>query len=78
MTIFGVKPYLTAYGIDYQSLMIFCAMWGMGGAFIALLLSKWMAKHTMNLQMIDFNTTTGGVEHELYILNVWLSVRACQ
>lgn len=53
MTILGVKPYLTAHGINYQSLMVFCALWGMGGAFISLLLSKWMAKQMMGLSVID-------------------------
>ena len=28
----------------YQSLMVICAFWGMGGAFISLLISRWMAK----------------------------------
>jgi hypothetical protein len=30
----GIEPYLTNYGINYQSLLIFSAMFGMGGAFI--------------------------------------------
>ncbi len=57
LTIFNVKPYLTAYGINYQSLMIFCLIWGMGGAFISLALSKTMAKWMMGVRIIDENTT---------------------
>lgn len=56
MNVLGLKPYLSAYGIDYVSLMVFCALWGMGGAFIALLLSKTMAKWSMKVQIIDPQT----------------------
>jgi heat shock protein HtpX len=37
-------------------LMAFCAVWGMGGAFISLLMSKWMAKKFHGVQVIDPNT----------------------
>ena len=53
LNLLGVRPYLTAYGIDYQSLMIFCLVWGMGGAFISLGLSRIMAKWMMGVQVID-------------------------
>lgn len=53
LNVLGVRPYLTANGIDYQSLMIFCLVWGMGGAFISLLLSRWMAKMMMGVKVID-------------------------
>jgi len=56
MNLLGVRPYLTAQGIDYQSLMIFCAIWGMGGSFISLALSKVMAKWMMKVKVIDQNT----------------------
>ena len=56
LNIFGVHGYLTAYGIDYQSLMVFCLVYGMGGAFISLLMSKMMAKWMMGVQIIDPNT----------------------
>lgn len=56
LNILGVKPYITAYGLDYQSLMIFCLIWGMGGAFISLALSRIMAKWMMGVQIIPPNT----------------------
>ena len=56
LNLLGVRGYLTAYGIDYQALMIFCLVWGMGGAFISLLLSRWMAKMSMGVKVIDPNT----------------------
>lgn len=49
----GLHSYLTAYGLDYQTLAIYCALWGMGGAFISLLLSKFMAKFAMGVVVIN-------------------------
>jgi len=57
LNILGVNRYLYANGIDYTSLMIFCLVWGMGGAFISLGLSRVMAKWMMGVQVIDPNTT---------------------
>lgn len=37
-------------------LILFAGLFGMGGSFISLFLSKWMAKRMMGLQMIDLNT----------------------
>lgn len=59
LSLFHVQPYLNAYGIDYRSLMIFCLVWGMGGAFISLCLSKVMAKWMMGVKVIDPNNTSG-------------------
>lgn len=55
LQIFHVTPFLTAYGLDYKTLIIFCSLWGMGGAFISLLLSKTMAKWMMGVKIIDPN-----------------------
>ena len=59
LNIFGVRPYLDANNIDYQSLMIFCLAWGMGGAFISLGLSRIMAKMMMRVKVINPSTATG-------------------
>jgi heat shock protein HtpX len=64
LNLFGVRPYLTAYGIDYKSLMIFCLAWGMGGAFISLGISRMMAKWMMGVKVID-PSSAQGVEAEL-------------
>lgn len=56
LNVLGVKPYITAYGLDYQALMIFCLIWGMGGAFISLALSRVMAKWMMGVQVIPPDT----------------------
>lgn len=59
LNFFNVKPYLTPYGLDYNSLMIFCLIWGMAGAFISLGLSRIMAKWMMGVQVIDPARATG-------------------
>lgn len=56
MNIFNIRPYLNAYGLDYKSLLIFCFIWGMAGAFISLALSRVMAKWSMGVQVIDPHT----------------------
>ncbi len=53
LNLLGVGPYLTAQGIDYTTLMVFCLVWGMGGSFISLMLSKFMAKSMMGVKVID-------------------------
>jgi heat shock protein HtpX len=54
--LFNIQPFLTQQGLDLTSLAIFCLIWGMGGSFISLFLSKWMAKWSMGVQVIDPNT----------------------
>ncbi len=56
LNIFNIRPYLSAYGIDYTSLLIFCVIWGMGGAFISLALSRKIAKWTMGVKTVDPDT----------------------
>jgi heat shock protein HtpX len=56
LNLFHVQPFLQAHGLDYKSLMIFCLVWGMGGAFISLSLSRKMAKWMMGVRVIDPNT----------------------
>src|SRR4051812_36227365 len=57
LNVLGVRPYLTAQGIDYESLMIFCLVWGMGGAFISLALSRIIAKFAMGVKIIEPNVS---------------------
>ncbi len=52
MRLFGVEPYLTANGLNLQSLLIFAAVMGFGGAFISLAISKWSAKRAVGAQVI--------------------------
>lgn len=51
----------SVFGIRFDSsltgLIIMCSIWGFGGAFISLLISKFMAKKFNGVQIIDPNTT---------------------
>lgn len=39
--------------LNMQALLVFCLVFGMVGSFVSLLLSKWMAKRAMGVQVID-------------------------
>ena len=43
-SLLGVNRYLTANGLNLSALLGFSIIMGFGGAFISLLMSKWMAK----------------------------------
>ncbi len=51
--IFGLDEYLARRGTNYQGLLLFAAIFGFGGAFISLAISKWMAKRMMGVRVID-------------------------
>ena len=42
-SLLGVDRYLTEQGMNYPALLAFCAVFGFGGSFISLLISKWVA-----------------------------------
>jgi heat shock protein HtpX len=43
-------------GLDLRSLAIFCFVWGMGGAFISLQISRWIAKRSTGMQLVTGST----------------------
>lgn len=49
----GIDRYLAARGAQLSSLLVMAALFGFGGAFISLAISKWMAKMSMGVQVID-------------------------
>jgi heat shock protein HtpX len=53
VSVLGVDRWLLANGIDYVALLWFSAIFGFGGAFISLLMSKWIAKMSVGAQTID-------------------------
>ena len=48
LTVLGVTG-----GSDMGSLAVFCLVWGMGGAFISLQMSRWIAKRATGVHLID-------------------------
>src|ERR1700704_5970281 len=53
VSVLGLDRWLAADGIDYMSLLWFSAIFGFGGAFISLLMSKFIAKMSTGAQVID-------------------------
>src|SRR3546814_64547 len=51
-SLLGVNRWLTANGLNYQALLIFCFVFGMGGAFISLALSKTIAKWSTGAKVL--------------------------
>ncbi len=52
MRVLGVEPYLNQQGLNLNSLLIFAAVLGFGGAFISLAISKWSAKTAVGAKVI--------------------------
>jgi heat shock protein HtpX len=55
LQLLGVDSLLDEQGIDldYRALLVFSAVYGMGGSFISLAISKWMAKRSTGAQVIQ-------------------------
>jgi heat shock protein HtpX len=53
VSVLGLDRWLMAEGINYVSLLWFSAIFGFGGAFISLLMSKWLAKMSVGAHTID-------------------------
>ncbi len=49
----GLDQWLSAQGGSLSSLLGFAAVFGFGGSFISLAISKWMAKTTMGVRVIQ-------------------------
>ncbi|WP_420588925.1 protease HtpX [Bacterioplanoides sp.] len=60
LSVTGLGNYMQAGGgINLVSLLIFCGVFGMGGSLISLMMSKWMAKKSMGVQIIDQPQNSG-------------------
>lgn len=49
----GLDQWLTANGGSLSGLLVFALLFGFGGAFISLAISKWMAKRSMGVRIIE-------------------------
>ena len=56
LSLLGVGSYVTPYGLDMQNLAVFCLVWGMGGAFISLQMSRFIAKRATGVRLVDGKT----------------------
>ncbi|HXF67807.1 MAG TPA: protease HtpX [Burkholderiales bacterium] len=53
MQLLGVDRALAEQGLNLEALLLMAAIFGFGGSFISLLLSKWMAKMATGAQVIE-------------------------
>jgi heat shock protein HtpX len=53
MSLLGVSGYVRQGQLDVTALAVICFIWGMGGAFISLLMSRAIAKWTMGVRLVD-------------------------
>jgi heat shock protein HtpX len=72
-SLLGVDRYLTRHGLNMQALLGFSAVMGMGGAFISLAMSKWIAKMSTGAQVI---TTPGSAAESWLLATVEREARA--
>ncbi|GBL32179.1 protease HtpX homolog [Methylophilaceae bacterium] len=66
MRLLGVEPFLNANGLNLNSLLIFAAVMGFGGAFISLAISKWSAKKMSGAVTIENPKTLD----EIWLVNI--------
>ena len=66
MRLLGVEPFLNANGLNLNSLLIFAAVMGFGGAFISLAISKWSAKQMSGAVTIENPKTPD----EVWLMNI--------
>jgi len=52
-SVLGIDRMLAQNGFDFYGTLIFATLFGFGGAFISLLISKWMAKFSTGAKVID-------------------------
>ena len=53
LKVFKVESYLVGTGLNLQALLIFSGIFGFGGSFISLAISKWMAKRMTGAKVIE-------------------------
>jgi heat shock protein HtpX len=56
LALLGITGYVREGQLDVGALLAFCFVYGMGGAFISLLLSRVVAKWMMGVQLVDGRT----------------------
>jgi heat shock protein HtpX len=56
VSLLGLDRAITDQGLDIGALALFCFVWGMGGAFISLQMSRWIAKRATGVKLVDGRT----------------------
>jgi heat shock protein HtpX len=56
LSLLGISGYVQDGQLDMGMLLVFCFVWGMGGALISLLMSRVIAKWAMGVHVVDGQT----------------------
>jgi heat shock protein HtpX len=57
LSVLGVGNYINADGgLNVGALAVFCLVWGMGGALISLQMSRWVAKKSLGIGLVNGQT----------------------
>jgi len=56
ISLLGIGRYVGPGGLDLGALATLCFVWGMGGAFLSLQLTRWMAKRAYSMHIVDGQT----------------------
>ncbi len=57
LSLLGVSGYIQpGGGTDYVALMVFCAIWGAVGSVTSLLMSRWIAKRSLGVKLVNGQT----------------------
>jgi heat shock protein HtpX len=75
LSVLGVDRYVERGGLNMGSLLTFCFIWGMGGAFISLQMSRWIAKRSTGMRLVDGHTGNAA-EDNVYALIARLTQQA--
>jgi heat shock protein HtpX len=54
--VLGVGSGFGPEGLNIQALAVFCLFWGMGGSFISLQMSRWIAKRATGVKLVNGHT----------------------
>jgi len=75
LNLLGVGRYAGPNGLDIRALAAFCFVWGMGGAFISLQMSRWIAKRMTGMHLVDGRTGNPELDR-VYAMVAGLTQRA--
>jgi len=53
VNILGLNRFISHGQLNLQTLLLFCAVFGFAGSLFSLFISKWMAKRTMGVELIE-------------------------
>src|SRR3989449_6585625 len=76
LVVLTISLVLSLFGVNsrlgpgrFGSLMVFCLIWGMGGAFISLAISRLAAKWFMGVRVVDPNTSDANLRELVQMIH---------